>query len=225
MIPVNIHGMATDEDQENYVVILNGKDRSSDKWLPIQISATEAQNIAIQLNDMEPERPLSHDLLATITEELDGTIEKVRLDTEDTRQLHGTVEVSRKDSGESLTFDAAPSDAIALALRTDAEIVVEEAIMQTQDPTQPDGMRNSHPSDEVTRLRDQLDEAVENEEFEEAAELKDEIRDAIRRYEESVEDLGEDLDDELRDAYEGSGDDSTGDSGNEQPEEVTDESD
>lgn len=209
MIPVDIHGMATDENKENYVVILNGKDASSDKWLPIQISAVEAQNIAIQLNDMQSERPLSHDLLAEITDTLDGTVEEVRLDTDGSNQLHGSVQVSRADDEEPALLDAAPSDAIALALRTGAEIVVEEAIMQTQDPTKPSVLDNEHPSDEVTDLRRQLDEAVENEEFERASELKNDIRDAIRRHEESVDDLEEDVEEQLQQAYEGSSESET----------------
>lgn len=203
MIPVNVHDLTVDENQEDYVIVLNGKNKSDEKWLPILISSTEAQNIAILLNNMEPDPPPAHDLLAELTETLGGTVEGVRLETGPLNELLGRIDVSTPEPQETVTLDASPSDAIAVALRTDVEIVVEEDIMKSGKPGNTESADFSRLPDELTRLRDELEEAVRNENFERAADLKNEIRDTIRIHEESIDQLDGAIEARLRWAYEG----------------------
>lgn len=203
MISVDVHGMAVDQKNQNYVVLLNGKGEQSDKWLPLRMSPVEAQNIAFQMENNQTPRPLSHDLLAEITDRLEADITGVKLAKSGTNAVTATITVSPDSDEKPFTLDASPADAIALALRTATDLQVDETMMETGDFGLPGGKQGYSISKEVKELGEELMQAVDEEEFEVAADLRDQIQDELRIHQESLE-LSDEIDEELRRAYEGS---------------------
>ena len=108
------------------VVILKVKD--SDRYLPIWIGATEADAIALKLQDMNVPRPLTHDLLGVVISQLGARVSHILVSdlTDDTFYAKIVLECD----GEQIEIDARPSDAIALAVRADAPIYAEDAVIE-----------------------------------------------------------------------------------------------
>ena len=104
------------------VVILREKD--SDRYLPIWIGPAEADAIAVRLQDVSVARPLTHDLLRNMIEQLGGRVAYIVVSdlSNDTFFARIVLEVN----GETMEVDCRPSDAIALAVRVEAPIFAEE---------------------------------------------------------------------------------------------------
>jgi uncharacterized protein len=108
-----------------HVVIL--KETERDRYLPIWIGPWEASAIAMKLQGLTAERPLTHDLFATTLEELGARIDRVVISTlaEETYHARLYLEVD----GRSFEVDSRPSDALALAVRTGVRIFAAEAVL------------------------------------------------------------------------------------------------
>ena len=104
-------------------IMLVGAEEWGDKALPIVIGAAETLSIKKGLGEGDFPRPLSHDLLAEILEALGATVEKVTIDALVASTYTATVYVKDRE-GKIHTFDARPSDAVALAVRVNAPIYV-----------------------------------------------------------------------------------------------------
>jgi hypothetical protein len=102
----------------NFLVLL--MDDEEKKVLPISIGPLEAQAIALVLQGEIPPRPLTHDLLKVVCENLGATMEKIVIT--DIRDSTFYAEIYLQQNGETLVVDSRPSDAIAVALRFDAPI-------------------------------------------------------------------------------------------------------
>ncbi|MCB2212396.1 bifunctional nuclease family protein [bacterium] len=175
MIPVEVTGISISPPYQGYVVILKEKD--GEQWLPIFIGATEAHTISLLLQGLKYVRPLTYDLFQNL---LDASAAKVsRVEVTDLKEntFYATVYVDTQDGRKEV--DARPSDAIALALKTDADIFVAPHVFTEA------GMRGeiaqaetTGPSkeDKLMELNRRLKEAVEKEEYEEAARIRDEIK-------------------------------------------------
>jgi bifunctional DNase/RNase len=124
-IPVKIAGLTIDPNTKTPIVIL----ASEDKMLPIWIGGMEAHSILVQLQGIVSPRPLTHDLLKRVILSLSATVEKVII----TEIREGTyfAEIIIKNGDISVAIDSRPSDAIALALRTNTQIYVEEAVLES----------------------------------------------------------------------------------------------
>jgi bifunctional DNase/RNase len=107
------------------VVILREKD--SDRYLPIWIGPAEADAIAVRLQDVSVARPLTHDLLRNLIEELGGRVAYIVVNdlSNDTFYARIVLDVN----GSTMEIDSRPSDAIALAVRTEAPIYVEDSVL------------------------------------------------------------------------------------------------
>ena len=101
-----------------HVVIL--KDTTRERYLPIWIGPWEASSIAMRLQGMAPERPLTHDLFATALEELAVRVDRILIHALADETFHARLVLIGRDSRHEL--DARPSDAIALAIRVGAPI-------------------------------------------------------------------------------------------------------
>jgi hypothetical protein len=103
------------------------KELAGERYLPIWIGAFEAEAIALRLRSLEFARPLTHDLLLTILQELGGTVERIIVNDlhDDTFYARVIIDVD----GQELDIDSRPSDAIALAVRAEAPVYVEEHVM------------------------------------------------------------------------------------------------
>ena len=107
------------------VVILREKD--SDRYLPIWIGPAEADAIAVRLQDVSVARPLTHDLLRNLIEQLGGRVAYIVVNdlSNDTFFARIVLDVN----GQTLEIDSRPSDAIALAVRVEAPIYAEDTVL------------------------------------------------------------------------------------------------
>jgi len=100
-------------------------------YLPIFVSADQAQSIGTALEGEPFDRPLTHDLLVDILTEFGGAIDRVRIDDLRDGTFYAKVDAERYEDGEpeQFVFDARPSDALALAVRIDCPIVVSDPVI------------------------------------------------------------------------------------------------
>lgn len=108
------------------VVLL--KDAKIERYLLIHIGEWESYAIASELQGHKPMRPLTHDLLTTILERLDTRVTSVLIHSLQGEVFYATLFLERGD--QHLEIDARPSDSIAIAVRTDAPIFVEEEVFE-----------------------------------------------------------------------------------------------
>ncbi|MBE7469480.1 MAG: bifunctional nuclease family protein [Anaerolineae bacterium] len=125
MIEVKIDSIRVSLMSQHRVVVL--KDVDTDRYLPIWIGPFEADAITIQLQGVQVARPLTHDLLKSIIDEMGATISHVMVSElkNDTFFARIVMDVN----GQSMEIDARPSDAIALAVRANAPLFVAEDVM------------------------------------------------------------------------------------------------
>jgi bifunctional DNase/RNase len=109
-----------------HVVIL--KDTGRDRYLPIWIGPWEASAIAMKLQGLTPERPLTHDLFASTLDELGVRIDRVVISTLAEETFHARVFLEQ--AGRTLEVDSRPSDALALAVRSGVRIFAAEAVLE-----------------------------------------------------------------------------------------------
>lgn len=126
MIKVSIDSIRVSLMSQLRVVIL--KEPISGRYLPIFIGPCEAEAIAVRLQEMAVERPLTHDLLKSVIGELGGQVKHIVVN--DLRQDTFFAQILIEQNGQTRTIDSRPSDAIALAVRLDVPIFVEENVME-----------------------------------------------------------------------------------------------
>lgn len=158
MVEVVVARLGLDATNQAFVVLL--QERDGDRALPIWIGRAEADAIAAHLQGIARERPLTHDLAASLVPALGGSLRRVQV----THVHHGTffAELHLAREKGPVLVDARPSDAIALALRLGAPIFVAESLLGDDDsdddgepgPTRP-------PADEDAAARAQLKRHLE----------------------------------------------------------------
>jgi bifunctional DNase/RNase len=124
---VKVRGLILDPTNNSPVVIL--KDVASEAMLPIWIGVFEANAIAMEIEKAVPQRPMTHDLLKNVIAQLGATVERVIIT--DLRDSTFYAVIILDVGGEKVIVDSRPSDAIALALRTDSPIFVAEHVMRS----------------------------------------------------------------------------------------------
>jgi uncharacterized protein len=126
LIEMTIKGLMVDPITNMPIVIL--KDKDGDRVLPIWVGIFEANAIALQIENIATPRPMTHDLLKNIITDLDGRVDRVVVSDLKENTFYAIVHLTVR--GERVAVDARPSDAIALALRTRAPILVEETVIE-----------------------------------------------------------------------------------------------
>lgn len=126
MIEVIIDSIRVSLMSQHRIVIL--KDTSSDRYLPIWIGPCEADAITIELQEVPPQRPLTHDLLKSVIGEFGGRI--VHILISDLRNDVYYARIVVDVGGRQLEIDSRPSDAIALGVRAKAPIFVADMVME-----------------------------------------------------------------------------------------------
>ena len=124
---MNVSGLTIDPFTNMPIIILKNDDKSI--ALPIWIGLIEASSIATELEEIELSRPMTHDVMTTILIELKAQVSFVEI-TELTDNTFFSNIVLEKSDGTEFKIDCRPSDAIALALRTNAEIFVAQDVIQ-----------------------------------------------------------------------------------------------
>jgi uncharacterized protein len=125
MVEVVVSRLGLDSSTNTYVVILQERDGS--RLLPIWIGQPEAEAIVMQMNNVKRERPLTHDLCKSLVLGLGGVLRRVQITKVQHRTYFAELHLTGK-SGE-VQIDARPSDSIAVALRLQAPIFVEESLL------------------------------------------------------------------------------------------------
>ena len=126
LIEMTIKGLMLDPITNTPIVIL--KDKDGERVLPIWVGLFEANAIALQIENVATPRPMTHDLLRNIITDLDGRVDRVVVSDLKENTFYAIVHLTVR--GERVAVDARPSDAIALALRTRAPILVEETVIE-----------------------------------------------------------------------------------------------
>ncbi len=126
MVEMQVTGIALDIRSGLPLVILNDKEHNY--TLPIWIGHSEAQAIARALEDIETERPMTHDLLSSVFDMLESDIESIEIHTYENSTFFAAINVVDRDDA-SISIDSRPSDALALALRVSCPIFVAEEIL------------------------------------------------------------------------------------------------
>ena len=126
LIEMTIKGLMVDPVTNMPIVIMH--DKEGKRILPIWVGIFEANAIALQIENIETSRPMTHDLLRNVIEDLHGDVEKIVMSELKENTFYALIHL--RVSGEPVAIDARPSDAIALALRTRAPILVDELIIE-----------------------------------------------------------------------------------------------
>jgi bifunctional DNase/RNase len=167
-----------------YAILL--KEMHGSRRLPIIIGAFEAQAIALEIEGIKPPRPLTHDLLKSFLDNVGATVTEVLID--ELRENTFYAKIILEMSTLTNEIDARPSDAIALAVRAQSPIYVAESVMDaaafipseetdkvTKKTSENEPLPNTKEA-KIAALQTKLREAIESEESERAAKLRDDIQ-------------------------------------------------
>ncbi|MCA9521804.1 MAG: bifunctional nuclease family protein [Myxococcales bacterium] len=126
LIPMQVAGLTIDANNDVPIVVL--KEVDGPRVLRIYIGYFEASAIAIELEEsVKPARPMTHDLLRSTIEQLGATVSHIAINDLRNNTFYASIFLDRE--GRQLEVDSRPSDALALALRTGAKILVDERIV------------------------------------------------------------------------------------------------
>jgi hypothetical protein len=165
-------------EQGNAVLV---KPLGSELAVPIFIGQLEAHSILIGLGGVPMPRPLTHDLFISLMEKMNILLERIEI----TELKEGTFysRLLLRQGGKKLIIDSRPSDALGLAVRVKCPIYIAEPIIAEAGVSVKlvtgDESAEKGPSPrelEISRLKSELDKALENENYEEAARLRDRLR-------------------------------------------------
>ena len=185
-IQVDIIGLSTSPSSGGaYALVLGEVDGS--RRLPIIIGAFEAQAIALELEKIQPPRPMTHDLIRDLYDAVGGEVSDIIIDELREGTFFAKIRYSVNDTEEQL--DARPSDAVAVAVRVGAPIfvsaeVLEEAGIPTDESDElaeieaapeEEVEQEEEPKTELERAQASLAKAIAEEDYEQAAALRDEI--------------------------------------------------
>jgi bifunctional DNase/RNase len=146
---MEIKGLLMDPVSNMPVVIL--RDLEKGHFLPIWVGIFEANAIALEIEKVSTPRPMTHDLLKNLLGELDARVDRIVINDLRDNTFFARIHLTRGDS--TLSVDSRPSDAIALALRSQADIFVEEKVLELSRTLRSDADQDPE------RLRKLLEEA------------------------------------------------------------------
>jgi uncharacterized protein len=149
MVKMEIKGLLMDPVSNMPVVVL--RDAGDGVFLPIWVGIFEANAIAIAMERIATPRPMTHDLLNNLLKELETRVDRVVINDLKDNTFFARIHLSR--GGATWVIDSRPSDAIALALRSQSEIFVEEEVLEKSKTLRAEG---SEPDPE--RLKKWLEE-------------------------------------------------------------------
>ena len=127
IVEVNLVGLIMDQVSKSPVMLLKARDEK--KVIPIWIGMSEANAIAMELENVCSPRPMTHDLLRNIMRDLEAILAKVIISDIVENTYYAEMHIERK--GEERVIDCRPSDAVALALKNHAKIYVSRQVLET----------------------------------------------------------------------------------------------
>jgi bifunctional DNase/RNase len=155
MIPVHIHSLGLDEQNNQPVLMLREDD--GHRVVPIWIGHPEAMAIMLAVQGIEPPRPLTHDLMMRLVEATGFVLERIEI----TRVDEGTffASIVLRSEARTIAVDARPSDSLALAVRAGCPVFIDDEVMRISGI-----VPEEEAEEEVAAFRDFL-EHVEPEDF------------------------------------------------------------
>ena len=177
MIEVNVNGIFLTQSQASGIIL---KEKNGERTLPIVIGEYEAQSIALGLENIKPPRPITHDLTLSILESCGVTMDSVLITELKNNTYYAVIRLKKKLK--YWDIDARPSDAIAMAVRSTIPIFVDEEVMNvgSYEPDEEEKETKNYAFESVTsqldQLKSELQKAVESEDYERAADLRDQIK-------------------------------------------------
>ncbi|MGH7213678.1 MAG: bifunctional nuclease family protein [Tepidisphaeraceae bacterium] len=124
-VQMELHKIIISELQEQQIIVL--KEVDGERKFPIVIGSGEAFAIDRRLKGIPMPRPLTHDLLATVIEQMGGTIDRIEINNLQDRTFFALIHV--RQNGRTHEIDSRPSDAIALGVATSVPIYVAEHVL------------------------------------------------------------------------------------------------
>lgn len=192
-VQLDIAAIKQSDSQNNaYVLLLN--ETSGERQLPIVIGWCEARSIAIALDGTEePDRPLTHDLFKNLGDKFNIVVQKIVIHTLISGIFHSSFHCKQKDTGEEVAIDARTSDAIAIAIRYSCPIFTYEDILSragiiiSSSKEDIENLKHEKEDDKIvepqdinsfsiTKLKKLLAQAIEEENYEKASEIRDELK-------------------------------------------------
>ncbi|MEC9007547.1 MAG: bifunctional nuclease family protein [Candidatus Neomarinimicrobiota bacterium] len=177
MIPVKIKKISYYHPSRSYAVIL--EEINGNRSLPVLVGAYEAQSIAMAMEFVETPRPLTHDLIVNLIKKIDGKLSAVKITKIEDGVYFSSIDIQSKILGHRY-IDSRPSDALAIALRMHTPILVAKEVMDEAIVWEEDSLiieDEIKQSPELETLEEQLQKAIEKEEYEIAARIRDKIKD------------------------------------------------
>ena len=156
MLEMVVHGITLDPVSQMPIVVLKAKD-DDETFLPIWIGIFEADSILRQLQNVEPPRPMTYELMKNVITQMGGVVDRVVIN--DLRDSTYYAEVHILQGNNRLIIDSRPSDAINIALRFSAPIFVEESVLEKSRVPKPEE------DEEKKKLKEWL-ENIKPEDFE-----------------------------------------------------------
>jgi len=153
-IEMTIKGLMIDPITNMPIIVL--RDEEGQRVLPIWVGVFEANAIALQIENVQTPRPMTHDLLKNVIDDLNGQVERIVVCELKENTFYATIYI--RTDGRVQAVDARPSDAIALALRTRSKIFVEHTVIENAR-----SVEMSRESMDVGRLQKWLENLSEDE--------------------------------------------------------------
>ena len=157
---MSIYGINLDLFSSSPIVILKVEDEN--RYLPIWIGQPEARSILMKLQNQEFSRPLTHDLAVNLVNELGGSMEKVTVTELRDSTFFATISV--QIDGRTVEIDSRPSDAIALAVRSGAEIFAADEVIEEAAVVFEEAMEETPEEEVVDKFKDWMNQ-VQPEDF------------------------------------------------------------
>ena len=176
MITVKVLKISYHSSTRSYFILL--RDVEGEDCISISVGSFEAQSIALALESIEEKRPMTHDLICHFLSEIGFSLKRVRITDLKDGVFYSVLDLESKKYG-SYNIDARPSDAIAISLRESAPILISEKLIKN-----PNLQINSfsklknelNSQNLLSKLKIRLKNAVKNEKYEVAAEIRDKIK-------------------------------------------------
>ncbi|MCK5255923.1 MAG: bifunctional nuclease family protein [Deltaproteobacteria bacterium] len=178
MKEMKLAGLIMDSTTNAPVIVL--KDLEDKEVISIWIGLLEASAIAVELEKVDLPRPMTHDLVKNVLDSLNIKVLKVEIADLRDNTFYAYIHLGM--GGKTFTIDARPSDAIAMAVRNTIPIFVDEEVMKvgSYEPEEEGKEKKTYTfetvSNKLDKLKEDLQKAVENEEYERAADLRDQIK-------------------------------------------------
>src|SRR5262247_3096040 len=153
-LEVKIRGLLVDPTTNSPIVLL--KELDGEGILPIWVGPYEANSIASEIEKMAPQRPMTHDLLRNVIAQMGGVVKRVVVTELRDNTFYAIIEILK--DGQLVLIDSRPSDAIALALRTDCPIFIREEVLEASKRTDNESVQDDDSLEEEVDWPEEIDD-------------------------------------------------------------------